>query len=185
MSAETLTSALKRGTWVAIAWAILLILCGIFALALPEIAGLSAAIVISILIIISGVIHLTTAFVAGSFGGFAWRTLVGIVYIVGGIWLFLHPVLGLVSFTFVLGIILLMEGIFAILDFFRVRKITGSSWLLFDGIVTLILSFLILDRWPSSALWAIATIVGVNLIISGITLLMSQLTLHRIVKALP
>lgn len=183
MSADTLSSTLKRGTGLAIVWAIILILCGIVSLALPLVAGISAAIVISVLIIIAGVVHLTTAAVAGSLGGYLWRTLVGIAYIIGGIWLFMHPVLGLVSFTFVLGIIFLIEGIFDIISFFPMRRVGGSSWLLFDGIITLILAFLILDHWPSSSVWAIATIVGVNLIISGITRLMAQFALRRLAGA--
>ena len=184
MSAETLSSTLKRGTGLAIVWAVVLILCGICSLALPVMAGISAAIVISILIIIAGVIHLTTAAVAGSLGGYLWRTLVGIAYIIGGIWLFMHPVMGLVSFTLVLGIIFVVEGVFAIISYFSMRRVNGSSWLLFDGIVTLILAFLILAHWPSSSLWAIATIVGVNLIISGITRLMAQFALRRIASAI-
>ncbi|HTZ89074.1 MAG TPA: DUF308 domain-containing protein [Alloacidobacterium sp.] len=172
-------SMLKRGTGLAIAWAVILILCGIFSLALPLIAGISTAIVISILIITAGIVHLTTGPISGSFGGYLWRTLVGIVYIIGGVWLFMHPVLGLVSFTFVLGIIFVIEGILAIISFFLARKTTGSGWLLFDGIVTLLLAFLILYHWPSSAAWAIATIVGINLLISGITRLMALVALRR------
>jgi uncharacterized membrane protein HdeD (DUF308 family) len=147
------------------------------------IAGISIAIVLSALIIVAGIVHLTTAFAAASIGAIVWRTLVGLVYVIGGIWLFMHPVLGLVSFTFVLSIIFLIEGIFAIISFFQVRKTDGSSWLLFDGIITLILAFLILDRWPTSAAWAIATIVGVNLLISGFTRLMALLAIRRIASS--
>ena len=87
MAADTLSTTLKRVTWLAIAWAVILILCGIISLMLPVMAGISTAIVLSILIIIAGVIHLTTGPISGSFGGYLWRTLVGIVYIIGGIWL--------------------------------------------------------------------------------------------------
>lgn len=178
MAADTLDKSLKRITGLAIAWAIILILCGIFSLALPMIAGISTAIVISILIIIAGVIHLTTAPVSGGFGGYLWKTLVGIVYIIGGIWLLRHPVLGLVTFTFVLGIIFLVEGILSIISFFPLRRNAGSGWLLFDGLITVLLALLILDHWPSSAAWAVAVIVGVNLFISGVARLMALLALR-------
>lgn len=173
MSADPLTTALKHGTTLGMVWAAILILCGIISLALPVVAGISTAIALSVLVLVSGVIHLTTAPVAGGFGGYLWRTLVGIVYIIGGIWLFMHPVLGLVSFTLVLGFIFLLEGIFYIIGFFQVRSTGGAAWLLVDGIVTLVLAFLILAHWPSSSAWAIATIVGVNLLISGITRLLA------------
>jgi uncharacterized membrane protein HdeD (DUF308 family) len=182
MAADALSTTLKRVTWLAIVWAVIFILCGIISLMLPVVAGISTAIVLSILIIIAGVVHLTTGPISGSFGGYLWRTLVGIVYIIGGIWLFMHPVMGLISFTFVLGIIFVIEGFLAIISFFSARKTTGSAWLLFDGIITLLLAFLILDRWPSSASWAIATIVGVNLLISGITRLMALLAVRRVLN---
>ncbi|HZU10383.1 MAG TPA: DUF308 domain-containing protein [Pseudacidobacterium sp.] len=173
MSADPVRNALKRGTTLGIIWAVILVLCGIAALALPVVAGISAAIFLAILILISGVIHLTTAPVAGGFGGYLWRTLVGIVYIVGGIWIFMHPVLGLVSFTLVLGWMFLFEGILYLLSYFQARRTGGAGWLLVDGIVTLVLALLILVHWPSSSAWAIATIVGVNLLISGFTRLMA------------
>jgi uncharacterized membrane protein HdeD (DUF308 family) len=179
MTEATLNKILKRGTGLAIAWAIILILCGIFSLSLPLITGISAAIILAVLILIAGIIHLTTAPVSGGFGGYVWRTLLGIVYIIGGIWMFMHPILGLVSFTFVLGIMFVVEGILAIISFFTMGKVAGSGWLLFDGLVTLLLAFLILYHWPSSAAWAVATIVGVNLLISGITRLMAMLAVRR------
>ncbi len=185
MAANTFGNTLKRVTGLAIAWAVILIICGIISLALPVFAGISMAIVLSILIIIAGIVHLTTGPISGSFGGYLWRTLIGIVYIIGGVWMFIHPVLGLISFTFVLGIIFLIEGIFAIISFFPARKTTGSTWLLFDGVITLLLALLILAHWPSSAAWAIATIVGVNLLISGITRLMALLALRRALTATP
>jgi uncharacterized membrane protein HdeD (DUF308 family) len=179
MASDALSKTLKRGTGLAIAWAVILILCGIFSLSLPLIAGISAAIFLSVLILIAGIIHLTTAPVSGGLGGYLWRTLLGIVYIIGGIWLFMHPVMGLISFTFVLGIMFVIEGFLAIISFFSFRNTAGSRWLLFDGVVTLLLAFLILRHWPSSATWAVATIVGVNLLISGITRLMALLAVRH------
>lgn len=183
MTEVVLSKILRRGTGLAIAWAIILILCGIFSLSLPLIAGISTAIVLSILILIAGIIHLTTAPVSGGFGGYLWRTLVGLVYIIGGVWLFTHPILGLVSFTFVLGIIFLVEGFLSIISFSSFRKVTGSGWLLFDGLMTVLLAVLILYHWPTSAAWALATIVGVNLFISGITRLMALLAVRRFLNA--
>jgi uncharacterized membrane protein HdeD (DUF308 family) len=165
-----------------IVWAIILILCGMAALALPEIAGVSIAMVLSVLILIAGVIHLTTAAVAGSFGGYLWRTLVGIVYIIGGVWLFMHPIISLISFTFVLGIVFFIEGIFHIISYFQLRKAGGAGWVLFDGIITVILALFILYHWPSSAAFIISVIVGVNLLISGFTRLMMLLALRRVLK---
>ena len=129
-----------------------------------------------------GCFHLIFAVVAGSFGGYLWRTLIGILYMAGGIYLFMHPVLSLASFTIVLGVVFLVEGLLQIVAFFAIRSLPGSGWMLFDGIITVLLATLILSHWPSSAAWALSTIVGINLLMSGTTRFMYLLA-HRRVAA--
>ena len=58
------------------------------------------------------------------------------------------------------------------MTYFHVRSLPGSGWILFDGIVTLILALMIWRSWPASAVWALGTIVGINLLMSGFTRLM-------------
>lgn len=159
----------RRGTGFAMVWAVLLVLAGLVMLVLPFETGLGLAIVFSSLIIAAGVLHLVFAVVAGSFGGYLWRTLIGILYMIGGIYFLLHPVHALAAFTIVLGVIFMMEGVLQILAFFGIRALPGAGWMLFDGIVTVLLAILILAHWPSSSDWALATIVGINLLISGMT----------------
>jgi uncharacterized membrane protein HdeD (DUF308 family) len=50
---------------------------------------------------------------------------------------------------------------------------------LVDGIVTLLLGLMIYLQWPSSSSWAIGTLVGVSLIISGVSRLMLSLTVRK------
>ncbi len=66
-----------------------------------------------------------------------------------------------------------------IVHFFRVRSVQASSWLLIDGIVTLFLGLLIYAQWPSSSAWAIGTLVGVSMIISGVTRVMLSLAVRK------
>lgn len=164
-------------TW-AMVWAALLALAGLVAIVLPFEVGISLAIVFSSLIVAAGVLHLIFAVVAGSFGGYLWRTLIGILYIIGGIYFLMHPVHALAAFTLVLGVIFMIEGVLQIIAFFGIRALPGSGWMLFDGIVTVLLALLILAHWPSTSNWALATIVGINLLISGTTRFMYLLA-HR------
>ena len=159
-------------------WALLLVLAGLAMIALPLEAGIGIAIVFSSLIIAAGVLHLVFAVVAGSFGGYLWRTLIGILYMIGGIYFLMHPVRALAAFTIVLGAIFMIEGVLQIIAYFGIRALPGAGWMLFDGIVTVLLAILILAHWPSSSNWALATIVGINLLMSGITRFM-YLMAHR------
>jgi uncharacterized membrane protein HdeD (DUF308 family) len=55
-----------------------------------------------------------------------------------------------VSLTLALAIYLLVESVLEFVLAFRLRPMPGSNWLLFDGIVTLILAIMIWRTWPSS-----------------------------------
>jgi len=68
--------------------------------------------------------------------------------------------------------------------YFQTRAIPGSGWILFDGIVTLILGILVWRQWPSSSLWVIGTLVGISMIFTGMTRLMLSLAARRIGHAL-
>ena len=175
------SSVLSRGGSFPIWWAILLIIVGFFALALPFEAGIAIAIVVAILVIVAGIAHLAGTFAARTTGGFFWRLLVGCAYLIAGVYLLINPKLSLVSLTLALAVLFFVEGIFHIVTYFQVRSAPGSGWLLFDGIVTLILAVLIGLHWPASAVWALGTIVGINLLMSGFTRLMYS----RAVRANP
>jgi uncharacterized membrane protein HdeD (DUF308 family) len=67
------------------------------------------------------------------------------------------------------------EALVDLLGYLRARKSIGSSWLLSDGIGNLILGLLIWIQWPSSSSWAIATLVGISMLMTGSTRLMITL----------
>jgi uncharacterized membrane protein HdeD (DUF308 family) len=50
---------------------------------------------------------------------------------------------------------------------------------LIDGIITLLLGAMIYMQWPSSSLWAIGTLVGISMIISGLARVMMSLGVRR------
>ena len=168
----SLPGVLGKGGHYPIGWAILLIVVGFFALALPFEAGIAIAVVVAALVIVAGIAHLAATFAARTTGGFFWRLLVGCAYLIAGVYLLLNPKLSLVSLTLALAVLFMVEGIFHIITYFQVRSAPGSGWLLFDGIVTVVLSIMIWRSWPASAVWAIGTLVGINLLMSGFTRLM-------------
>jgi uncharacterized membrane protein HdeD (DUF308 family) len=77
-----------------------------------------------------------------------------------------------VSLTLALAVLFFVEGIIHIVTWFHIRSKPGAFWLLFDGVVTLVLAIMIWKSWPASAVWALGTIVGINLLMTGFTRLM-------------
>ncbi len=184
MNAQSTTNIFKQVTGMSIGLAVLMIALGIFAVALPLATGIGVAIVIGWIIVFSGFAYLAYAFAAQGAGAFLWRMLIGIVYVVGGFYLAFHPGLALESLTLVLAAILFAEGVLQMIVFFQFRSLPGSGWVLFDSIMTLLLGFLIAYPWPFSSVWAIGTLVGVNLLVSGFTRLMYSVSARRELKAM-
>ena len=96
----------------------------------------------------------------------------------------MHPVLGVTSLTLVLASLFLVEGVLDIVLFFKMRSMQGSSWVLVDGIITLMLGLMIYLQWPSSSVWAIGTLVGVSLIFSGVARVMMSLAVRKATGAI-
>ena len=95
----------------------------------------------------------------------------------------MHPLLGVLSLTLVLAMFLLFEGVMEIVLYFNIRRLRHSGWVLFDGIITLILGALIWAHWPSTAVWVIGTLVGISLMFSGISRLMLSMAVRKLTTA--
>jgi uncharacterized membrane protein HdeD (DUF308 family) len=163
---------------------VLMILAGLLAIAVPQVAGITVALLVAWLLIFSGVAHLVFAWHTRTTGGILWELLLGVLYVSIGAYLLLHPVLGLASLTFALAIYLLAEGALELVLSFRLRPMPGSNWLLFDGVFTLILAVMIWKTWPSSTEWVIGVLVGFSMLFSGISRLMISLAARRVIAKL-
>ena len=160
-------------------WGIILFICGVLAITLPVASSVGIVIVLAWVIFFAGISHLIFAFQSHSIGGFLWKALLAIVYGFAGIYMLMHPLLGVISLTFVLAIFFLVEGVVEIIFYFKIRGTANAHWVLLDGIITLILGFLIWRQWPSSSVWVIGTLVGISLMFSGISRFMLSSDVRR------
>src|SRR3984893_15517954 len=184
MSTTSTAGIVRESLPWSIALSVLMIGAGLLAIALPTIAGIAVNIFVAWLLVFSGIVHLVFAWQTHSKRGMLWELLLGAVYVFIGGYMLLHPLLGLVSLTFALAAYLFAEGILELVLSFRLRPITGWGWLLFDGILTLILALMIWRVWPWSSEWAIGILVGISMLFSGVSRLMLSLAARRIVTKL-
>src|ERR1700747_1115644 len=139
----TSTVAVRRASGWSIVWGIVMFLCGLVAIALPLASSIGIVIVLAWVILFAGIAHLIFAFQSRGVGAVIWQLLLGVAYGIAAIYMLTHPLLGVLSLTLVLAIFLLFEGVLEIALYFRIRQVRHSGWVLFDGIVTLILGMLI------------------------------------------
>jgi uncharacterized membrane protein HdeD (DUF308 family) len=179
MAQNTPVEMVRHASTISILWGVLLIVFGVLAVGSPFLAAVAVSVVVAWLIVLAGIVHLMLAFRVHGAGSMIWKVLVGIAYVCFGGYLILHPVLGVASLTLLLASLFLVEGILNIVLYVKMRPIHGSSWMLIDGIITLLLGLMIYMQWPSSSLWAIGTLVGISMIFSGVARVMMSLAVRK------
>jgi len=184
MSASSMGTIVQKSVGWSIGLSVLMILAGLLAIAVPQVAGITVALLVAWLLIFSGGAHLVFAWHTRTTGGILWELLLGVLYISVGVYMLLQPVAGLASLTIVLAIYLLVEGVLELALSFRLRPMRGWVWLLFDGVFTLILAAMIWKTWPSSTEWVIGVLVGFSMLFSGVSRLMISLAARSMVAKL-
>ena len=160
---------------------VVLIVVGLLALFVPLAAGVAANILVAWLLILGGVAHLIFAWHVKGAGGHVWQALVGVVYLFVGVFMLIHPLVGLLSLTLLLGCYLLLKGIAEFVLAARMRPVGGVGWLVFDGIICVVLAGFIYWSLPFAATWLIGTYLGIAILFSGFSRLMVSMSARRLV----
>lgn len=156
----------KAAKWVGI----LLIIVGIVSLFAPFAAGLSVAMVIGVLLAFAGIAELVLAFQAGSFGDGVVVLLLGALSAIVGFYMLAQPGIALATLTLFLAAYFFVSGIAQVISAFGARPAQGWGWLAFGGVVSVLLGIMIWRQFPLSGAWAVGVLVGVQLLMSGLTL---------------
>ena len=152
---------------------IILVILGMIAIAVPWFATLWFTIIIGWLFLISGVFGLFTTFSMRNAPGFWWSLISAIIGIAAGVALLAQPVTGALSLTFVLIAFFVIEGIVTIMYAIDHRAQLSGRWglMLASGVVDLVLAGMIFASLPSSALWALGLLVGINMVFGGVAMI--------------
>ena len=152
---------------------IVLLILGLLAIVVPQIATIAVAVFIGWILLVSGAVGLLATFRMRSAPGFWWSLISAILGIVAGILLFRSPGSGALSLTVILTVFLVVEGIVSILFAFEHKRELSGRWgaMLFSGLVDLLLAGIIIEGLPGTAAWAIGLLIGVNLVFGGVALI--------------
>lgn len=149
---------------------IVFIAFGLLAIAAPMISTLATELFIGWLLLIGGLFQGYRTLKAWAAHGFWTSLLSSILNIVLGILLVAFPIAGMISLTLLLTFFFILQGITQIAFAFQLKAVSGWVWLLLNGIIALILAFIIYAGWPQTAFWVIGTLLGINMLFFGIAL---------------
>jgi uncharacterized membrane protein HdeD (DUF308 family) len=160
----------RQSSEYSIGFGMLLIILGFFAVMAPTFTGIGVTILIGMMLLASGMLEIVYAFGSKTFGKGILKFLFGAIGVVGGIVILLAPMIGMGVLTIVMIGFFLIAGIVEIIHAFSIKDQDGWAWLIFSGIVSILLAIFLIAQWPASGIWAVGIFVGVRILIHGIVL---------------
>ena len=148
---------------------ILTIVFGILVMTMPYVAGQSVLMVIGILVMAGGLLRLIWAFKAGSLGKGILTFLIGVLTLLAGFWIITEPLIAAGALTIVLSMYFFADGLLELVAATTVEE--GKGWLIFDGVVTLVLGSLLFVGFPFAGPLAVGIMLGIKLLLAGVTML--------------
>jgi uncharacterized membrane protein HdeD (DUF308 family) len=167
-------SAAVREHWKAFLFeGILLAILGLAAMVVPLLASLAVAIFLGWMFLISGVAGLALTFWARQMPGFWWSLFSAALAVLAGLVLLARPVQGVLTLTIIVGAYFLAEGVTSIMYALQHRRELSErwSWMVFAGLMDILIAAMIIAGLPGSAEWAIGLLVGINLLFGGAALI--------------
>jgi len=152
--------------WI-VALGVVYVIVGFIALGSVVTATAASVLVVGIMMVIAGVAEIINAFQVKTWGKFFLWLILGALYVVAGFVTFENPVLAALVLTLMLGAMLVASGIMRIIIAFSMKGGTPWIWVVVSGIVTLLLGFIILARWPVSSLYVLGLFLGIDLVVAG------------------
>jgi uncharacterized membrane protein HdeD (DUF308 family) len=172
----------KIGTFL-VCMGIALIILGILAIGSAFIATLATVMVFGILLIVGAIFQVVAAVCGRSWRGFFLHLLAGVLYLVVGIFMIDHPVEAALGVTLMVAAGLVASGIVRIF-LSVIERFDGWGWMLFSGLISLLLGIAIWRQWPLSGLWVIGLFVGIDMLSCGISWLLLGLAARSAPKPL-
>ena len=159
-----------------LAYGILSLIGGVAALLWPFPATLSLTVLFGFFLFFIGAASLVSAFGARGHEGKLYAILFGVASMVLGVMLWMGPVAGALSLTMLIAIWLGARGIMELVWGFRMRR--NRALMLLLGAINIALTILIVANMPLSGLTLPGYLIGISLVMGGITAIGSAFA-HR------
>lgn len=161
----------QRSRWF-IGLGIAFLVLGVLAVLAPLAASLVSAVFIGWLMLIGGVVQFIHAVKNRRWEHSTFAIVSAVIQAIAGLCVVLFPIAGTLTLTLVFAAYFIAEGVLKIVRAVQHRDLPAWGWLLFDGILALVLGALIVIGWPGTAVWAIGLLVGINLLFSGTSMVL-------------
>lgn len=161
---------------------LLIVAMGIFCVAVAGITSLASILVLGSLLVVAGIVEIVQAFRRRKDGNFFLFFLGGLLSAVVGVMMVLQPIAGLVAVTLLLAGYFLASGLFrgitSVMD-----RYPRWGWDFFYGLVSVVLGIMLFAQLSTASLWLVGTLVGVELLARGISLMGAAMALRKALRS--
>ena len=153
--------------WI-VALGVVFLIAGVVALGNVVVGTASAVMIVGIMMIMGGAAELIAAFGVKDWKRSLLWGLLGILYVAAGIIAILNPFAAATILTLMLGAALVVGGVLRIFLAFEMRSAGKPwGWVVFSGLITLLLGIMIIVQWPASSFFVLGIFLGIDLIFIG------------------
>ncbi len=159
---------------------IVLVIAGVLAIATPAVAGQAVVMIIGGVLLLIGIFQIVSGIRAESLKSKLSPLVLGAITALCGLGLLGEPWIGMKIIALYLAIFFVVEGVWKIFTSFSYRPASGWLYFLGSGVMAIVLGLLIWKQWPISGLWAVGIFVGVDLLATGISMIVVATTIRKL-----
>ena len=152
--------------WI-VGFGVVALIAGIIALASVVMATETAVLIVGFMLMMAGVAEIVAAFNVKEWGRFLLWLLLGALYIFAGFVCIFNPFAAATILTLMLGIALIVGGFLRIFLATQMKQGTPWGWVVFSGIISVLLGLMIVAKWPYSSFYVLGIFLGIDLIFIG------------------
>lgn len=177
-----LANAARAGGKNMTVFGVIAIILGIMAMMMPGLIGVSVVYLLGVIVLIAGIMRMIWAFQAGGLGKGLLMFAIGLLTLLVGLALLVHPLFASGLLTIMLALYFILDGISEVAAGFQRRPSDGWGWMLFGGIVSILLGMMIWRQFPLSGIWAIGILLGIKLFFVGLIMVMTGSAVRSLSK---
>src|SRR5262249_17768053 len=145
----------------------MLVVAGVLAIIYPVISSVAVIWLLGWVLVISGIIQ-GISLIGASQAPHFWLQLISVILAaVIGLLFLRDPAQGLLTITLLLIVFFMIEGISKVVFALTIRPFANWAWVLASGFVGILLSAVLWASLPTTALWLIGVLLGIELISVG------------------
>ena len=169
---HSMASAWQRGRRMSIALGVMLLAVGFAAIVFPLLSSIAVGLIAGVVLCIAGAVQVVWAFGHQRSTAIMLNMVVALLWLAAGAFLLWRPLEGVFALTVLTAVCFVAEGVLKAVMAFRLKPVAGWGWFLLNAVISASLGAMLFWQLPSSALWALGSLVGINILFAGVTLLM-------------